>query len=631
MVKKAKAAGSAANTSKFNSSTEELVPVLKNCWQFLHDGETDVAAITAAAPEVDLDLVKELVQESLNTERPDTAFLELIGAEFKALLYAQDGTDEGLKKSIEVLEPQDVLYITAQANRGWLKPNPVVALMQEFIDTGALVVFRDRKSEAHIRYEGKVYSLSDSGGINAVTRLCLQFGQVGNFVTTLIQALKAKALDEAVIDVRIRSAVYKDNKFIINPSWESGQVIHVTKDCWEITDFPEDADFVFLSRDPEIFGLVKPEPGGKASMLQQFLNVESSDDIPLVGALIASCLLPYPPYPIIQFIGEGGTAKTTAAHLLVKLIDPSDLDAGISPPKESRALFVHAQKHHVVYLDNVTSLNAEQSADLSRLVQGAGHSERTNYTDKDASVFRTASPIILTAIDSPTTKSDLVNRSIVINFKYISETERRVKEDILKSWAGVAPQLLGLSLDGLVAVLKNRAEVIGSPLIKKKGLPRNADNAVALISMSKAFGWDEENMLDALLGNAQSEDRRIIEESPVAGRLISYLKYNSNLKFEGNHKELLEGLSAVYLQDLNALAQKSGGGTAQLPSDWPKGPRELSAQLKSVMPSLRKVHGLKKVNKDRRFFEFSLPKGALAETSAQPDDSNIVIADQQSF
>jgi len=648
MVKKAKAASSAANTSKFNSTTEELIPVLKSCWQFLHDGETDLAAITAAVPDADRVLVKNLVQDVLTTASPHHAFLKAMDKVEKDISVAVFAEKEILptpakgdtpKSSLETKESSSL-----QAQRDTenfsdpdFEPPKIqeeVKLADHLIRTRALEVFKDLTGAAHIKLNNKFYNLSDKDGLNALTRICKEFGRVGTFVSNVKSALEAEALDAETIPVFLRTAPYKD-EIVINPCWESGQVIHIRSDGYSIIDMPVDAGFVFLHRDPAIHAMPVPVAGGDIEKLQQFLNLDNSADFRLVPAVVASLLLPKSPlsgcYPIVVFTGEKGTAKTTAAELMKSIIDPSELSEGIKPPKETRTLFVHARREHIVYVDNVNTLTEDQSADYSRLVQGAGHVERGLYTNMDATVFKTANPVLMTAIDSVTTKTDLVDRSYVFKFAFIPDTKRKEKEVIKSEFAEYAPELLGLFLDGLVSVLKNKAEIRKSDVVMQEGLPRNADNAIALISMAKVFNSTHEDMHAALLFNTNEADRKIIEDCVWADRYIKFISSQLNGKWEGTNGNLLDILTNLEIKDRTS---KPGAPANVTPPDgWPKTPLLFAKSMNAVLPSLRKIYGAEKVeiNKAKRIHVFSANSIYLNEDAAPSDNStdNNVAAGEQ--
>ena len=644
MVKKAKAASSAANTSKFNSTTEELIPVLKSCWQFLHDGETDLAAITAAVPDADRVLVKNLVQDVLTTASPHHAFLKAMDKVQKDISVAVFAEKEILPTPakgathVSSLETKESSSLQAQRDTEDFsdldfeppRRNPAVDTCDHLLRTGTLGVFKDLTGAAHIELNNKFYNLSDRDGLNALTRICKDLGQVGTFVNNVKSALEAVALDAKTIPVFLRTAPYKD-EIVINPCWESGQVIHIRSDGYSIIDMPVDAGFVFLHRDPAIHAMPVPIAGGDIEKLQQFLNLENSADLRLVPAVVASLLLPKPDYPVVVFTGEKGTAKTTAAELMKSIIDPSELSEGIKPPKETRTLFVHARREHIVYVDNVNTLTEDQSADYSRLVQGAGHVERGLYTNMDATVFKTANPVLMTAIDSVTAKTDLVDRSYVFKFAFIPDTKRKEKEVIKSEFAEYAPGLLGLFLDGLVSVLKNKAEVRKSDVVTQKGLPRNAGNAIALISMAKVFNSTHEDMHAALLFNTNESDRKIIEDCVWADRYIKFISSQLNGKWEGTNGNLLDILTNLEIKDRTS---KPGAPANVTPPDgWPKTPLLFAKSMNAVLPSLRKIYGAEKVeiNKAKRIHVFSANSIYLNEDAAPSDNStdNNVAAGEQ--
>src|SRR5262249_40374874 len=75
-------------------------------------------------------------------------------------------------------------------------------------------------------------------------------------------------------------------------------------------------------RRPEGTGaLPVPQRGGSIEDLRKYVNVTDAQ-FPLVIGWLAAALLPTGPYPILNLIGEQGSAKSTVARVCRLLIDP---------------------------------------------------------------------------------------------------------------------------------------------------------------------------------------------------------------------------------------------------------------------------------------------------------------------
>lgn len=76
--------------------------------------------------------------------------------------------------------------------------------------------------------------------------------------------------------------------------------------------------------------LPEPVSGGSIEQLRPFINVASQDDwIMIVSFLIAS-LRDVGPFPVLEFAGEAGSAKSTACRVIRSLIDPAS--SPLRPP-----------------------------------------------------------------------------------------------------------------------------------------------------------------------------------------------------------------------------------------------------------------------------------------------------------
>ena len=123
-----------------------------------------------------------------------------------------------------------------------------------------------------------------------------------------------------------------------------------------------------------------PQSGGWIKRLRRYLNVTSDSDFVLVVSWVLACLRNRGPYPVLVLLGEQGSAKSTFAAILRKLIDAYKAPLR-SLPRNDHELFIAASNTHLLVFDNVSSLPQWLSDALCRLATGGGFGARQLYID----------------------------------------------------------------------------------------------------------------------------------------------------------------------------------------------------------------------------------------------------------
>jgi hypothetical protein len=185
--------------------------------------------------------------------------------------------------------------------------------------------------------------------------------------------------------VALRVAPVGQGTIALDLGTTDGQCIVVDRSGWRIASTAP----VLFRRSALTAPLPEPQGGGSLDPLRQLLNVDEVGFRLIVGWLVAA-LMPELPHPILALIGEQGTAKSTAARLVVSLVDPSPAPLR-TPPREMRSWAAAAAASWVVALDNVSTIPPWFSDTLCKAVTGDGIVERALHTDDDISVLSAAS------------------------------------------------------------------------------------------------------------------------------------------------------------------------------------------------------------------------------------------------
>ena len=295
------------------------------------------------------------------------------------------------------------------------------------------------------------------------------------------------------------------------------------------------------------------------------LTSQSDDDFILLVAWTVAAFRPDLPCPVLVLHGEQGSAKSTTAKVLKKLIDPSE-PLLRSLPRDSRDLYIAASNSWVVSLDNVSGLPVWLSDDLCRLATGGGFATRELYSDDEEKIFSALRPVILNGIEEIATRSDLLDRCILLELPMIPKEKRRNEADFWREFEKMRPLILGALLDAVVCGLKNL------PTTRLESCPRMADFATWIVACEPALGWRAGTFLKAYERN-RSEANAVSLDASIIGEPI--LQIASGGGFVGTATELLEKLDEVASERL----KKQHG--------WPKNGRAVSGQLKRIAPNLR--------------------------------------------
>jgi hypothetical protein len=338
------------------------------------------------------------------------------------------------------------------------------------------------------------------------------------------------------------------------------RAVEIDSDGWKVIDEPP----VMFRRARAMLPLPVPVKGGSLSELRRFVNVTDEDWPLLLGWLLAA-LYPAGPFPVLCLHGEQGSAKSTTARALRSLVDPNTAPVR-AEPREVRDLAIAANNGAVIALDNVSYLSPWLSDALCRLSTGGGFSTRTLYENDEETIFDGQRPVILNGIEEVVTRSDLLDRSLLVCLPTIPEANRKTESAFWKEFDQARPGILGALLDVVVAGLRNL------PGVKIDTLPRMADFATWVVACEPALGWKPETFLKAYRGNRTTANRTALETSPVVKYLLQLVEKKT---FEGTAGELLRTLETTATE-----------GDKRLQS-WPKTPRAIRGVLQRFAPNLR--------------------------------------------
>jgi hypothetical protein len=351
-----------------------------------------------------------------------------------------------------------------------------------------------------------------------------------------LNLLEAYAYSTPKRPVFLRTAQH-DGHIYIDLTDDRWRVVQVSPDGWQViesTDCP-----VRFARHDGQQPLPVPVPGGDINKLWELIPVIRESDRCLLLAWLTFALVPGGAKPILTLHGAKGAGKSWTAQTISYLVDPVKAPL-LKAVGDSRQMAVAASKRWVLAFDNLTSLTTDEQDCLCCAATGAGFSHRKLHTDLDEVFYEYTRPQILTAVDCVPTRSDLLDRCLLIAVDRIPE-EQRVPLELLESMREqYRPALLGALLDRVALGLKFKNTI-------KAPLPRMAD--FARFAMAVEYGQGQNGLQSGSFASAYQENiagavEKAIESNPVAAAILELM--STCTRWEGT-----AGALVGKLQDLS--------------------------------------------------------------------------------
>ncbi|QDT29878.1 hypothetical protein Enr10x_52350 [Gimesia panareensis] len=381
-------------------------------------------------------------------------------------------------------------------------------------------------------------------------------------IKEVIETMKLLAFKEPEKELANRHRSH-DNEITIDLGDSNWSQLTVTSDGYKT----EQQSVPLFFRPKHMKALPEPMSGGDPFELFKYIQVESEEDKLLILAWVTSALNTDVPSPILTLTGTQGSAKTTMSQRLRDLTDPSKTP--VLGDLERSNLFLTFQHHAVPCFENVAKFSRSEADMFCRAVTGNGVERRKLFTNSDQVLFSFRRPIIINGIDTPSTRSDFLDRCIVINCRRV-KSFRPIKE-LDQEFQKARPRLFGALLDLLVMTLKQMAETPSS------GEFRMADFAHFGRSLAAALGKSPEQFDKAYRLNIRNQDKEALDATPMTIALkVFATRHPETRPWKGSAQELLGELqsSAKSLGDSNVL------------SDLPKSARWLSSRLGELVTAL---------------------------------------------
>lgn len=336
--------------------------------------------------------------------------------------------------------------------------------------------------------------------------------------------------------------------------------IEITPSGWQVLAHPP----VMFVRPESMQPLPIPSRGGSVTPLWSLANIPEDSRL-LVIAWLLEALRPETPYPILELLGEMGSAKSTTHKMLRRIFDPNGCDLRAAP-KSVEDVFVSAGVNHLASFENVSHLPGPMQDALCVLVTGGGFAKRKLYSDADESVIVVKRPVLLNGIAAAITAQDLVDRTVSIETPTL--TERKEVAALWTQFENAAPAILGGLLDIFVEALR----LLPTVTIPPHERPRLVEFARLGIATAQAMGCGPEQFLQQFNKARQESLARTIDASPVAAAVLDWVA--SGKGHQGPLKELMAAIEPHKPPYSDA---------------WPRSAKGFGDALRRAAPALRQL------------------------------------------
>ncbi len=364
------------------------------------------------------------------------------------------------------------------------------------------------------------------------------------------------------LPVCVRVGLHEGAYFLDLAEPGQSRAVKIEPGQWQIVDNPP----IMFTRPESMRPLPVPVRGGDLSKLWELVNIPADARL-LVMAWLADCLRPETPFPVLELIGEQGSAKSTTQTVLRRMIDPNACDLRAAP-KSAEDVFVGAGVNWLVSYENVSHLPAPMQDALCVLATGGGFAKRKLYSDADESVIQVKRPILINGISAAITAQDLIDRSVSIETPIIA-----TRTETTAIWADFDrhhARLIGAFLDVFATALQR----LPSAKLPTAERPRLIEFALLGIAIAEATGKTGADFMQQFSASRAESIARTIDASPVATALIDWFSDRREQSAEMPVKQLFSELDEFKPSQTDA---------------WPRSAKGFADAMRRAAPALRSM------------------------------------------
>lgn len=355
-------------------------------------------------------------------------------------------------------------------------------------------------------------------------------------INTAIEALKGLIYEsKKKTQTYIRCWFDKENKKLYydlgDDKWRA---IEVSKDGWRVM---YDSANIFI-RHNHMLPQSEPSkeyPKDAIDKLAELFNLKDASTKLLFKVYLVASFIPDFPHPMLVVHGDHGSAKSSFMKVIKSIVDPSSIPL-MKFPKDDRNVMLAFMQNYLVYFDNMTNINKEQSDDLCRAVTGDGQFYRKLFEDEASKTYSFIRNIGMNGINNPAINPDLLDRVLSIELERIPSDRILTEAQLWRTVSDLKPQVLGYVFDTLAKAL----QIIDS--VKVKYSHRLADFVEWGEAISRAMGYADNLFVSEYAANAQIQILTAIDNNVIASLIVKFVHSWKEDQREYTAEELLAAL-----------------------------------------------------------------------------------------
>lgn len=330
-------------------------------------------------------------------------------------------------------------------------------------------------------------------------------------------------------EVYVRFA-HVDDEIYIDLGDKLGRAVHITSAGWQVVTNPP----VKFIQYGHMLPLPVPLHNGDYRKLLKSLNLKTKDDelLVLTWPLVA-VISSTPRAPLILY-GAPGACKSGSISALRGLLDPSaSMHTYVQKNAGDAALYI--EQNAIPAFDNLTTITKDVENVMCLAATGGAIAKRRLYTNANMVIYQLKRAMLITALEIPTSASDLLDRAIVVALDRVTPGQRRLERDVKREYAQDRPGILGGMCDRLSEMLDLYGKVT-----PPSDLPRMADHATWACVAALTLGYSQDDFIKAHKRAALRAQQNALEDDDFATVLVDFL--SSTGEVEGYVSEVLDAL-----------------------------------------------------------------------------------------
>ncbi|MFB6182026.1 MAG: hypothetical protein ABEJ24_03970 [Candidatus Magasanikbacteria bacterium] len=399
-------------------------------------------------------------------------------------------------------------------------------------------------------------------------------------LSRVVDGIKARAEIADMKELYMR-ATKKNNSIYVDLAQNNLKKIKISPDGYEVV---ENEKVEFLQND-EISKLPEPSQEAGIESLKKLskLTMLEGRKLALIISWLTSVYYTPGSYPILIITGEAGSGKSVLSKMLRFLVDPAGINGRevIESINDNRGISGFALNRHVVARENISRISQTENDTLSAISTGTSQGARSMYTNFGVDTIRVKNPIILNGIDITGIKSDLLDRSIMVQKKKIESNKN--ESEIWKKLDEHHSEILG-GLCELISQGLDRLENIDLADEKKTRMANFSEWLEAISEpMQKIPGIKNIHPLEAYKTNRKNAGEIAMNSRYFTTVFKDWLEIEAEGYEEG--EVVFKGAATEILRELEMMADPE-----QVESQhWPSSPSIVGRKIGRIKTTLRQI------------------------------------------